>query len=57
MSSKVVVFRHMVEACKKAVSKAKELSGRLAEQGIVSDLGFLCQSGGSVPSYFCSKGV
>ena len=55
----VVLLKHIVEAIKKAVSKAKELSGRLAEQGMVSpsDLGFLCQSGGSVPSYFCSKGV
>ena len=45
--------QHIVEACNEAESMAEELSGRLAEQDIVNpiDLGFLCQSGCSVPSY------
>ena len=36
---------------------AEELSGKLAEQSIVNpiDLGFLCQSGGQMSSYFVQK--
>ena len=58
-SSMVVPLRHTVEACNEAERMAEELSGRLAEQGKLNptDLGFLCQSDGSVPSHFVQRCV
>ena len=54
MTSVVVLLKHIVEACHEARAVVDELSGGFAEQGIVNpaDIGFLCQSGGQVPSYF-----